>query len=329
MVELIGGILMAFANSVPGVSGGTIAFLMGFFDDMVSSVNALLSKGRLSNKKKPIFFLLRLGLGWVVGFVLAVLIVTEVFESHIYAISSLFIGFILFSIPLVIHEEKQTLKGRYYNVLWLIPGFALVIGITLLSGFTAGLSSGIGQIILAVPAAALAVCAMIMPGISGSSLLMIFGLYEPVMSAIKGILTLDFSGLPLIIAFGVGAVAGALGFVKATKFLLNRFRQQTVYVVFGMMLASIYSIWIGPGTLDEPQPIMTFSSFNWLFFLLGGAVIGALELFKILLEKHAKKKAAKIALQNVVRVDEACEEKADEQKETASSDPSNEAENDN
>lgn len=290
MVELIGGILMAFANSVPGVSGGTIAFLMGFFDDMVGSINALLSKDKMASKKKSLFFLIRLAIGWLVGFVAAVLIVTKVFETHIYAVSSLFIGFILFSIPLVVHEEKETLKGRYYNILWMIPGFAMVIGITLLSGFTAGLASGIGQIILAIPAAALAVCAMIMPGISGSSLMMIFGLYEPVMSAIDGILKLDFSGLPLIIAFGVGAIAGALGFVKAVKFLLSRFRQQTVYVVFGMMLASIYSIWIGPGTLDEPQPVMTFSSFNWLFFLLGGAVIGTLELIKILLERKTKKK---------------------------------------
>ena len=136
MIEFIGGVLMAFANSVPGVSGGTIAFLLGFLDDTVEHVNRLISKKTSGSKKKSLFFLSRLGLGWLIGFVAAVLIVTSVFETHIYAISSLFIGFILFSIPLVVYEERETLKGRYYNVLWMIPGFALVIGITLLSGFS-------------------------------------------------------------------------------------------------------------------------------------------------------------------------------------------------
>ena len=210
MIELIGGILMAFANSVPGVSGGTIAFLMGFFDDMVSSLNTFLSKDSKENRTKSLFFLIRLGIGWIVGFVAAVLIVTSVFETHIYAVSSLFIGFILFSIPLVVFEEKKTLKGRYYNALWIIPGAAVVVGITALSSFTAQ-TEGFFRILLAVPAAVFAICAMILPGISGSSLLMIFGLYEPVMAALKGFLHLDFSGLPLIIAFGVGAVIGAVG----------------------------------------------------------------------------------------------------------------------
>jgi putative membrane protein len=292
MIELIGGILMAFANSVPGVSGGTIAFLMGFFDDMVESINTFLSKKKTKSVKSSFWFLFRLALGWIIGFVLAVLIVTSVFETHIYAVSSLFIGFIIFSIPLVVMEEKQTLKGRYYNALWIIPGAAVVVGITALSSFTAQ-TQGFWQILLAIPAAAMAVCAMIMPGISGSSLLMIFGLYQPVMDALRGFLSLDFSGLPLIVAFGIGAVVGAVGFVKAVKFLLGRFRQQTVYVVFGMMLASIYSIAIGPETLDVPKSAMTFSTFNWLFFFIGAAVIGGLELLKFLLEKNAKKKALK------------------------------------
>ena len=290
MIEFIGGILMAFANSVPGVSGGTIAFLLGFLDDTVEHVNALISKKEGGNKKKSLFFVGRLGLGWLLGFVIAVLIVTSVFESHIYAISSLFIGFILFSIPLVVYEEREILKGRYYNALWMLPGFALVIGITLLSGFSANLSAGIGQILLVIPAAALAICAMIMPGISGSSLLMIFGLYEPVLSALRGILELNFSGLPLILGFAVGAAAGALGFIKVVKFLLSKFRQQTDYVVFGMMIASIYSIIIGPETLDNPSPAITFSSFNWLFFLLGGVVIAGLELLKHVMEKRKQNK---------------------------------------
>ncbi len=280
---------MAFANSIPGVSGGTIAFLLGFFDKMVDSVNTLISP-KSENKKGAFLFLLRLGISWIVGFILAVLIVTSVFESHIYAVSSLFIGFIVFSIPLVAYEERTVLKGKYYRALWILPGFAIVLGITLLSDFTLGSSSGILQALLALPAGVLAIGAMIMPGISGSSLMMIFGLYLPIMDALKGLMHFDLSGLPLICCFLLGAIIGALGFVKGIRYLLKKFRAQTVYAVFGMMIASIYSICIGPQTLDEPKPTMTLDSFSVLFFLAGGLFIGGLGLLKFLIEKKKSHK---------------------------------------
>ena len=103
---------MALADSVPGVSGGTIAFLLGFYDKFIDSIDDLLT-GTKEKRKEAFFFLLKLGIGWVSGFVIAVLILTSVFESHIYYISSLFIGFIIFAIPIVVKEEKECLGGRF------------------------------------------------------------------------------------------------------------------------------------------------------------------------------------------------------------------------
>ena len=109
ILTLIHGFCMALADSVPGVSGGTIAFLLGFYDQFVGSLDDLIS-GTKEKRIAALKYLIKLGIGWMIGFISAVLILSAVFESHIYFISSLFMGFILFSIPVVIMEEKACLK---------------------------------------------------------------------------------------------------------------------------------------------------------------------------------------------------------------------------
>ena len=97
---------MALADSVPGVSGGTIAFIMGFYDKFINSLDALVY-GDKSKKIEALKFLIKLGIGWIVGMVLASLVLASLFEKNIYEISSLFLGFIILSIPLIIKEEKR------------------------------------------------------------------------------------------------------------------------------------------------------------------------------------------------------------------------------
>ena len=294
MIEFIGGIAMALGGSVPGVSGGTIAFLMGFFDELINSVNAFVSKG--TDKKKPLFFLLRLGVGYIVGVALATLLVTKFFEANIYEVSAAFIGITLFSVPLVVWEERKTLKGRALDALWILPGCALIVGMTLLAGLGGAGGSPVWlQIVLAFPAGILVACAMIMPGISGAAIFYIFGLYTAVFGGIKQLVHLDFSALPMLISLGLGGLVGLFGVVKGVKWLLQNKRPQTIYAIIGMMLGSLYSIWVGPKTLehDPPYEILSFSTFNWLFFLLGGVFIGAFAAAKIFFER--KKEREKIA----------------------------------
>ena len=89
------GVCMSVANSVPGVSGGTIAMLLGFFDDFVKAVNDVIySKER---RKKAIPYVFLIGVGWAIGMIGAMLLLDKLFVKHIYAISSLFFGFVLFS----------------------------------------------------------------------------------------------------------------------------------------------------------------------------------------------------------------------------------------
>ena len=108
---------MALADSVPGVSGGTVAFIMGFYDRFIGFIHDFVF-GNMDKKKEALKFLVKLGIGWLAGMILAVLILSSLFESHIYVVSSLFIGFIAGSIPLIIREEKDSFKEMGKGILF-------------------------------------------------------------------------------------------------------------------------------------------------------------------------------------------------------------------
>lgn len=288
IINFINGFCMALADSVPGVSGGTIAFILGFYDNFIGALDDLF-RGSLQEKKSALIYLIKIGIGWAAGFVLAALILSSLFESHIYAMSSLFIGFVILAIPLVIKEEKDSFKGKYKNILFMILGIALVVGISLLTKTSINVNvadPNIGTYIYIFFAGAIAICAMVLPGISGSTLLLIFGIYIPIMNAIKTFLSLDFSVVPILCAFGFGIIFGIVTFVKILKICLKKFRSQTMYAILGMMVGSLYAIVLGPTTLDIPKEMLSFDTFNILFFIIGCVVIIGLEVLKKFLLKN-------------------------------------------
>ena len=145
------------------------------------------------------------------------------------------------------------------------------------------LTFGLGAYIFV--SAMIAISAMVLPGISGSTLLLIFGLYIPIISSIKEVLHFNFEYLPAIIVFGLGVIAGISLVIKGIKVALKKFRSQTIYCIIGLMVGSLYAIVMGPTTLEVPQAAMTFGTFSIVFFLVGGAVIIGLEFLKRYLEK--------------------------------------------
>lgn len=283
---------MALADSVPGVSGGTIAFLLGFYDKFIGSLDALIG-GTKEERKDGIIFLIKIGIGWVIGFCMAALFITSVFESHIYQISSLFLGFVIFAIPIIVIEEKESVVGKYVNIIWGIIGAALVAAITYFSSSTllaGGVNLSVGKFsigvgILLFVAGMVAISAMVLPGISGSTILMIFGLYVPIITAIKDILHLKLEYVPAVFIFGVGVIAGALLVVKLIKYVLDHFRSQTVYFIIGMMIGSLYAIVNGATTLKEPKAALSLSTFSIVFFIIGGVIIFGLQKLKSISEK--------------------------------------------
>ena len=125
------GFCMALADSVPGVSGGTIAFILGFYDRFLDALHGLFGKDDAA-RKDAVRYLLKLGLGWVIGMGTCVLVLSQLFAAHIYFMSSLFLGLTLTSFPLVVRAEADVLRGRVKKLPFAALGLALVVGLTLL-----------------------------------------------------------------------------------------------------------------------------------------------------------------------------------------------------
>lgn len=292
IMNLIRGFCMALADSVPGVSGGTVAFLLGFYDKFISSIDDLIS-GNMQKKKEALIFLMKLGIGWVIGFVSAVSVLASIFDTKIYEISSLFMGFILFAIPLVIKEEKKSMIFKPSTIAAGIAGVAIVALITYFNpmsgqGTSINLSVlNIDLIIYVFIAAMFAISAMVLPGISGSTLLLIFGLYVPIISAVKSVITFDFAYLPILIVFALGILTGAASVVRIIKWALDKHRPIMIFLIIGMMIGSFYAIIMGPMTLETPKDPLSFETFSILWFVIGGVIIYGLQLLKKFSEKKA------------------------------------------
>lgn len=282
--EGINGFCMALADSVPGVSGGTVAFIMGFYDRFIGSIHNLVFQGK-KDKKEAIIYLAKLGVGWIIGMILAVLVLSALFENHIYVVSSLFMGFIAASIPLIVKEEQESMSKVREGILFGILGILLVAGITWANGRLGGATMNLAQFSVGTAVklffiGMIAISAMFLPGISGSTLLLIFGAYIPVITAIKGVLSLQLSYIPNLFFFGCGILAGAATVVKAIKVCLDKFRPQTIYMILGMMIGSFYAIIMGPATLQVPQAPLSFQTIRLLPVAVGLVLVLGMQKIK-------------------------------------------------
>lgn len=288
-INFFNGLCMAAADSVPGVSGGSIAFILGFYDLLINSIDGIRSKDK-QTRKEALSFLIKLGLGWVIGMSISVLILTSVFEKNIYKISSLFMGFIILSIPIIYKEEKDNIKNHYKNIIFFIIGALFVILITY-GNSVINAQADINNVtifsaIYIFIAGMIAINAMILPGISGSTLLLIFGLYLPIINGIKELLHFNFDPFIGLFIFGLGVLTGIFSTIKLIRKCLEKYRSQTIYCVIGLMLGSIYSIIMGPTTLDTPLDPISISTFSILFFIIGGIIVIGLQKIKEMMENN-------------------------------------------
>ena len=291
LIRVLGGFLMALADSVPGVSGGTIAFIIGIYDEFITSLNNIVSKEK-EKRMAAIRFLLKMGSGWVVGLALASLFINAVFEENIYQISSLFLGFVLFAIPVIISEEKEAFLGNYKNIIFTVFGAALVCMITYLSGYITGdgASLAFGELnvfigILLFFCGMCAISAMVLPGVSGSTLMLVFGFYQAIMTAIAGFLHMEFKYTIGLCIFGFGCIAGICSSVRGLKILLSKHRSAMMYFIIGMMIGSFYAIVMGPTSLDTPKAALSFQTFHIVFFIIGGVIIMGIQALKKVFNK--------------------------------------------
>ena len=243
MLNFIRGFCMALADSVPGVSGGTVAFLLGFYDKFIMSLDHLMS-GTKEERIEAIKFLIR----------------------------------------------KDSLKGKYQNIIWAVIGVALVAAITYFNPVSGkGISVSVEHLNIALvvyifAVAMVAISAMVLPGISGSTMLLIFGLYVPVITALKEVMHLHLSYFPVIVIFGLGILTGIALVIKLIRRALENHRSAMIYFVIGMMIGSLYAIVMGPTTLENTKAAMTLHTFHPVFFIIGIVIVFGLEKIKAIAE---------------------------------------------
>lgn len=275
------GFCMALADSVPGVSGGTIAFILGFYERFLDALHTLF-QGSRAKRAEACRYLFKLGIGWCIGMGSCVVLLSGLFERNIYFMSSLFLGLTVCSIPFVAAAEQDALKDLR-SCWWAVVGAALVAGLTLLR--TSGGSFGavnyahlqLWQFVYLFAAGAAAITAMVLPGISGSSILLIAGVYLPTIQAVHSLMGLDLDALPGLCALGFGVLAGIGLSIRAIRAALQNFRSQMVWLILGLMLGSLYAIANGPASLDTPLPPLSLSTFRLSAFVLGALLLLALE----------------------------------------------------
>lgn len=275
---------MALADSVPGVSGGTVAFILGFYERFLNALHDFFGKD--AHLRKPAFFyLVKFALGWGVGMGGSVLLLSQAFARNIYFLSSLFLGLTAAAIPLILRAEWKSVRGKPRNLVFAALGLCLAAALTVLRGKT-GVgelhfqSLSIFQLLYLAACGVLAISAMLLPGISGSTLLLIFGVYVPAVDAVKEVLHLHLSYLPGVLALCAGVGLGIVLTANGIRTALQRHRSAMIYLILGLMLGSLYAIAMGPTTLDTPMSALSLGSFRPVGFLLGAALLGSLEFVK-------------------------------------------------
>lgn len=144
-------------------------------------------------------------------------------------------------------------------------------------------------VVLAALLAAVAITAMVLPGISGSSILLIAGVYLPTIQAVHSLLRFQLAVFPGLCALGLGVLMGIAVSIHAIRAALQRSRSAMVWLILGLMLGSLYAIVNGPASLDTPLPALRLATFQFPAFLLGATLLLALEGMKKAMEKTAGK----------------------------------------
>lgn len=232
------GCAMGMADVVPGVSGGTIAFISGIYEELIESIRSvdltalrLLARFRLRDFWKHIngSFLFSVLLGIGISIFSLARLMTYLLEHHPIGIWSFFFGLIIGSALLVM---KQVGRWNAASVASLVVGIAAAWWITVAS--PAETTNAWWFVMLS---GAIAICAMILPGISGAFILLLLGKYQYIMQAVG---TLD---IPVILVFAVGAVAGIISFSHLLSWLLKHWHDVTVALLMGFMLGSLNKVW--------------------------------------------------------------------------------------
>ncbi|MEB6569890.1 polyprenyl-phosphate transporter PopT [Staphylococcus auricularis] len=250
--NILRGFGMGLSDLVPGVSGGTIALLLGIYDDFIRSVSGLFSKRFWPSLR----FLLPIVIGMGLAIISFSSLINYLLSEHTIVTMFFFLGLIIGIVPylLKISNVKENFDVRHYGLVLL--GIVILVVITLLNGGNKhggeSLDLSMGLVVKYFIAGIFASSAMLLPGISGSFMLLVFGAYGTVTFAISELVSFNFSALPIILIVGLGIITGFLLSSKLIQYLLNHFTYLTYAMILGFVIGSLYAVFPGlPSSMGE------------------------------------------------------------------------------
>lgn len=273
---VIKGFIMGIANIIPGVSGGTLALILGIYEDFIGAISHF-----FSNLKKNICFLIPIAIGMLLAIASLSRVIDYSYKQFPIPTSLFFVGLVLGGIPMLVGKvrgKKEVNQASSYVIFALT--FLLVM-VMACSDFIFGeglkvsfANMGLVQYLLLFIVGVVAAATMVIPGVSGSLVLMLLGYYYPVLTVIKECTKLQNLGSNIIIlgVFGVGVLLGIVLISKLIEFLFQKYETKTYFGVLGFIVASILAIPIS--TLLSIK--VTFSVIQILIgivFLVIGSII--------------------------------------------------------
>lgn len=244
---ILKGVVIGVANIIPGVSGGTMAVSMGIYDKIIHAATHLLSEFKKSMK-----LLIPILIGAALGLVVVARVIQMMFERVPFQTNLLFIGLILGGLPAMTKKVKGQ-SIRLSHILSCVLFFALVVGLAAMGeteGAAADLSFNMINVVKLFGVGIIASATMVIPGVSGSMILMIMGYYNPVLSEINrfidNLVKFNVPGLldgcAILIPFGIGVVVGIFAIAKVIEIIFTKFPYIAYWAIIGLIIASPFAI---------------------------------------------------------------------------------------
>lgn len=245
--NVLKGMVIGIANVIPGVSGGTMMVAMGIYDKLIHCITHLFSE-----LKKNVIFLAPIALGMVLAVIGSSFTIEKMFEVFPFQTSLLFVGLVVGGLPAM----WKNVKGKKIEVGHMITCvffLALVVGMALLGekeGNAADLSFNIVNAVKLFAVGVIAAATMVIPGVSGSMVLLLIGYYNPILSAINGFIRAALSfdmpailtGVGVLAPFGIGMVVGIFAIAKLIEIIFAKFPLYAYWGIIGLIVASPFAI---------------------------------------------------------------------------------------
>lgn len=255
------GFIIGGTMSIPGVSGGSMAMVLGIYDELIASISTL-----FKNFKKNVIFLIFFCVGALVGIISFSKPLGALLEHYRVPVMFFFIGAVVGSIPMIMRKAKVT-QLSWRVVVYPLIGIACVVPLAFLPGeLLQQQDFSITYILLQIGAGIIAAIGLVLPGISVSQMLLMLGLYEPIINAAR---TFDIMALISLLPFFISLLVGILATTKLLESAMTKHPQATYLIVLGFLIASVGQVFPGlPTGWEIPLCIVLFAaSFCAIFFL--------------------------------------------------------------